>query len=230
MKDGMDERDALTAMAGEELERELRTYASARLSPDRFASHRMRTAVMEHARTAAPVGVAAPAAHRLDVFSALRVGTRRLAPFALVAALAVGAGSAAGAAAVPGGPLYPVRVWIETALLPAGGEARSDAQRALLNERIDEINGALGAGNNGAADAASNAYDQEIAQALAQAAQDRAALLELRATVARHLAHLQSLVRPNDKAAAQLQRLIAATQATLASIDAKIAALPQPTP
>jgi len=230
MKDDMDERDALTAIAGEELERELRTYASARLSPDRLASHRMRTAVMEHARTATPVGLAAPVPHRLDVLSALRVGTRRLAPFALVAALAVGAGSVAGAAATPGGPLYPARVWVETVLLPAGGEARSDAQQALLNERINEISGALGAGNDGAADAASDAYDQEVDQALAQAAQDRAALLQLRATVARHLAHLQSLAKPNDKAGGQLQRLIASTRETLASIDAQIAALPQPTP
>lgn len=230
MMDDMDEQHALTAIAGEELERELRTYASARLSPDRFASHRMRTAIMEHARTAMPAVVATPLPHRLDVLSALRLGARRLAPVALVAALAIGSGSVAGAAAMPGGPLYPVRVGIETALLPAGGDARADAQRALLNERIDEISGALGAGDGGAADAASNVYDQEVDQALAQAAQDRAALLSLRATVARHLAHLQSLVRPNDKAAGQLQRLIATTQAALATIDAQIAALPQPTP
>lgn len=230
MKDDMDERDALTAIAGEDLERELRTYVSARLSPDRFASHRMRTAVMEHARTAMPAGAPAPASHRLDVLSAFRVGARRLAPFALVAALAIGSGTVAGAAATPGGPLYPVRVWVETALLPSGGNARSDAQQALLNERIDEISGALGAGNGAAADAASNAYDQEVDQAVAQAAQDRATLLGLRDTVARHLAHLQGLVKPSDKANAQLLRLIAKTQATLASIDAQIAALPQPTP
>ncbi|HEX7950732.1 MAG TPA: DUF5667 domain-containing protein [Candidatus Limnocylindrales bacterium] len=229
MKDGM-EQAGLTAIAGEELERELRTYASARLSPDRFASHRMRTAVMEHALAAMPAGLMAPPPHRLDVLSALRVGTRRLAPFALVAALAVGAGSAAGAAAMPGGPLYPVRVWVETAFLPAGGEARADAQQALLNERIDEISGALDAGDKGAAEAASNAFDQEVGQALTQAAQDRVTLLELRETVARHLARLQGLVKPNDKAGAQLQRLITTTRATLAAIDARIAALPTPAP
>lgn len=230
MKDGMDERDALTAIAGEELERELRTYASARLSPDRFASHRMRTAVMEQARTAMPAGLPAAAPHRLDVLSALRIGTRRLAPFALVAALAIGTGSAAAAAATPGGPLYPIRVWVESALLPAGGDARADAQQALLNERMDEISGAIGAGDNGAANAASSAYDQEVDQALAQAAQDRATLLALRATVARHLAHLVSLEKPNGKADAQLRQLIAKTQATLASIDAQLAALPTPAP
>lgn len=228
MKDGMDDRDALTAIAGEELERELRAYASARLSPDRLASHRMRTAVMEQARTAMPIGGQAP--HRLDVLSALRVGARRLGFVALVAALAIATGTAAGAAAMPGGPLYQAKIWIETALLPAGGEARTNAQEALLNERLNEVSGAIGAGDNGAADAASNAYDQEVSQALAQATQDRADLLQLRATVVRHLAHWQGLVKPNDKSDTQLQRLIATAQATLASIDAQLAALPQPTP
>jgi hypothetical protein len=226
MMDTTNERE-LTAMAGEDLERELRSYAGVRLSPDRFASHRMRTAVMEHARVALPAASTVP--HRLDVLASLRLGTRRLAPIALVAALAVGAGTAAGVAASPGGPLYGVRVWAETAFLPAGGQARADAQEALLNERLGEISGAVGAGNDSAANAASDAYNQEMGQAVATAAR-RADLLQLRATIARHLAHLQSLARPTDKASGQLQRLIASTQAALATVDAKIAALPTPTP
>jgi hypothetical protein len=223
----IDERDT-RRIAGEELERELRTYASVRLSPDRFASDRMRAAVLAHARTlpvATPLGIVA-APRRLDFLAAFRLGTRRLAPVALVAAIAIGAGSAAGVAASPGGPLYQTRIWLETALLPAGGEARADAQAAQLNERIDEITGAVDDGDVGAADAAANAYDQEVDQAVSTAAQSRADLLQLRATIVRHLAHLQSIGHTTDKATANLQKLIAKDQAALATIDAKLAALP----
>ena len=45
MMDATRDRD-LTRIAGEELQRELRAYASVRLSPDSSASLRMRTAVM----------------------------------------------------------------------------------------------------------------------------------------------------------------------------------------
>jgi hypothetical protein len=223
----IDERDT-TRIAGEDLERELRTYASVRLSPDRFASDRMRAAVLAHARTlpvVSPLGIVA-APRRLDFLAAFRLGTRRLAPVALVAAIAIGAGSAAGVAASPGGPLYETRIWLETALLPASGQARTDAQAAQLTERLDELTGAVDHGDVGAADAATNAYDQEVDQAVSSAAQSRADLLQLRATIVRHLAHLQSLGHASDKATANLQRAIAKAQAAIAAIDAKLAALP----
>jgi len=229
----MNDRDT-TRIAGEELERELRTYASARLSPDRFASQRMRAAVLDQARLL-PLEVEPARSHRLDVLAAFRLGIsrlsgRRLAPVALVAALAIGAGSAAGVAASPGGPLYDARLWLETALLPTNGVARTDAQEAQLSERIDELTGAVGDGNTAGADAAANAYGQEVDAAVTSAAQSRADLLQLRITVARHLAHLQSLALPNDKASANLRILIAKAQAALAAIDAKLAALPTSTP
>ena len=223
----MNERDT-RRIAGEELERELRAYAGARLSPDRLTTERMRIAVLEQARLLrlSPVP---PRAHRIDVLAAFRLGFKRLAPIALVAALAIEVGSTAGVAASPGGPLYDTRLWIETALLPAGGLARTDAQEAQLSERIDEVTGAVADGNTTAAAAAANAYGQEVTQAVSSAAQSRADLLQLRATIVRHLAHLQGLVRPNDKSAANLEKLIAKAQAALDTIDAKLAALP-PTP
>jgi hypothetical protein len=222
-----DDRDT-TRIAGEELERELRTYASVRLSPDRFATERMRASVLAQARMV-PLGTVAPP-RRLDVLAAFRLGTRRLAPVALVAAIAIGAGSAAGVAASPGGPLYGTRIWLETALLPAGGQARADAQAAQLTERLDELTGAVDDGNEAAADAAANAYDEEVDQAVSSAAQSRAELLQLRATIVRHLAHLQSLGRPSDKATANLLKSVANAEAAIAAIDAKLAALPAATP
>lgn len=224
----IDERDT-TRIAGEELERELRTYASARLSPDRFASQRMRAAVLARAATMPRVARVEPR-QPLGFFDTFRLGTRRVAFVALVAVLAIGTGTAAGVAASPGGPLYGARLWVETALLPAGGQARTDAQAAQLNERLDEITGAVDKGDVAAADAATNAYNQEVDQAVSSAGEMRAQLLSLKATIIRHLAHLQSMGRPNDKAAANLEKLIARNQAALASINAKLAALPDPTP
>lgn len=225
MMDATRDRD-LTRIAGEELQRELRAYASVRLSPDSSASLRMRTAVMERARSTTPARITAP---RPGLQARFRLGVRRASFIALVALLAVGTGTVAGVAAMPGGPLYQARVWVEVALLP-GGAARMDAQQALLGERIDEIAGAVDEGNDGAADAAANAYSQQVDQAISSAAKDRANLLKLRGTIVRQLAHFESIVKPNDKSAANLRRLIARTQASLDAIDAKLAALQAPAP
>jgi len=211
-----------TTHQDEEVERELAAYASARLSPDRFATTRMRAFVMEHARQqTAPVP-----APRFGGFFALRVSLRGLAAVALVAVLAISGGAATALAASPGGPLYGVRVQIETALLPSSGIARADAQIGLLNERSEEITDAVDSGNAAGADAAADAYGDQVDQAIAGAAAQRAALLDLRATLVKQLAHFQSLVKPNDASAANLQKLIAKTQAAIAAVDAKLAALP----
>lgn len=211
----------------EDVERTLGAYASARLSPDHWASNRMRAAVIEHARTAQ----SAPA-RRLDVLGRLGLGLRRLSFVALVAALAIMVGTSAGVAAAPGGPLYGVRVQIETALLPATGVARTDGQVGLLDERTDEITNAIDAGDVNAADAAANAYGNQVDQAISSTdqgstvtAQRIADLQQLRTALARQLAHFQSIGRPNDKSEANLQRLIARTQAAIVAIDAQLAAL-----
>jgi hypothetical protein len=212
----------------EEVERELAAYASARLSPDRLASNRMRVAVIEHGRTRA---AAAGGHHALDVLAPFRLRLRRLAPVALVAAIAITGGTTAAVAASPGGPLYGVRLQIETALLPASGSARTDAQIGLLDERADEITNAVDDGNSAGTDAAANAYGDQVDQTIdgtgagTDVAAQRGALLDLRATLEKQLAHFQSIVKPNDKSAGNLQSLIAKTQAAIATVDAKLAAL-----
>jgi hypothetical protein len=215
------ERFDTTEHVDDDLERELRAYASARLSPDRYASVRMRAAVLEHARA-----TQAPESHRLDVLGLLRIRVRRLAPIALVAALAISAGTVAGVAASPGGPLYGLRIQIETILLPSSGRARAEAQIGLINERAEEITDALDNGNAGGADAAVDAYDNQLRDALRNAAAQRAVLMDLRASLVQKLNHFQSLVKPNDTASANLQKLIAKTQAAIAEIDSKLAGLP----
>jgi hypothetical protein len=227
MTNRLDDWDPYELEEGD-VERRLRAYAGARLSPDAWTSIRMRAAVIEHGRD----GLAAGTRHRLDVLAPFRLGIlRRAAPVALVAALAVGAGGVAGVAASPGGPLYDARLWVETAMLPSSGDARLAAQVAHINDRIDEAASAVDAGNASAADAALNAYDSQVDQALANAAADRAELLQLRESIARHLAHLETLAKPTSKASVQLQRAIAKSKSALADIDRQLAALgPAPTP
>ena len=228
MTNGMDDWDPYELEDGD-VERRLRAYAGARLTPDARTGVRIRTAVIEHGRERR---AASATRHGLDVLGPLRIGIlRRAVPVALVGVLAISGGAMAGVAASPGGPLYDTRLWVESAFLPASGAARLDAQVAHIGDRIDEATGALDAGDGSAADAALNAYDNQVDAALAAAAADRAELLQLRASIARHLAHLQSLVKPNSKSAIQLQRAIAKSVAALADIDRQLAALgPAPTP
>jgi hypothetical protein len=225
VKDGMGQ--VSRPIGDEDVERELRAYASARLSPDRFASIRMRAAVIERAHMASPTGD-----REGRVSRSLRLRLRRLAPVALVAAIAITAGTAAGVAAAPGGPLYTVRIQIETALLPSSGIGRADGQVGLLNERTQELTDAVQAGDTNAADAAADAYGNQVDQAISSTdqasnsiAQQIADLEQLRTTLAHQLAHFESIAKPNDKAASNLQKLIAKTQASIATIDAHLASL-----
>src|SRR3954471_12529419 len=121
-----------TRFADGELERRLRVYAGARLSPDASASARMRAAVIERGRELRPQPV------RLPFWERLGLAGRRVVLGGLVAVLAVMAGGTAALAASPGGPLYGTRLAIETALLPAAGDARSAAQVNQIDERVGE--------------------------------------------------------------------------------------------
>ncbi len=202
----------------DELARRLRAYAGARLSPDPWASIRMRTAVIEHGHAAR-----AEASRR----SGWRRLIRPLRVVALVGVLAVATGASAALAASPGGPLYGARLWVESALIPLSGDPGA-ARVDLIDQRLDEVTAAVNAGNANAANAAGNAYSNEVDQAAQAAAQNRADLLALRATVARQLTHLQGLTTPNSRAQANLDRLIANARGALATIDARLAALPTP--
>ncbi len=201
----------------DELVRRLQAYAGARLSPDQWASVRMRTAVIEHGRAAR---AAAPRRY------GWRQLVRQLGFVALVGVLAIATGSSAAFAASPGGPLYDARLWVETALIPFSGDPGA-ARVDQIDQRIDEVTSAVNAGNGNAANAAGNAYTTEVDQA-AQAAQNRADLLALQAAVSRQLTHLQGMAHGSPKAQANLNRLIANAQAALADINAKLAALPAP--
>jgi len=216
---GQTERmDDLDHVEDGELERLLRAYAGARLSPDQWASLRMRAAVIEQGR-----GARAAAAQRFS-------WRRLLGPavfVGLVAILAVGTGATAALAASPGGPLYDARLWLESAVVDVNGG--STALRVdQMDERINEITAAVDDGNTNAAAAAGSAYTTEVTAA--QAAEDRADLLALRATITRHLTHLQNMSHASPKAQANLDKLVARAIAALAEIDRKLAALPPTSP
>jgi hypothetical protein len=202
-----------------ELEQLLRTYAGARLSPDQWASVRMRAAVIEHGRDARSTATPRSAWARL-LRPAVFVG--------LVVVLAVGTGASAALAASPGGPLYDARLWVEGAILTVNGGSTT-LRADQIAERIDELTTAVDDGNSNAADAAGNAYGAEVAAA-AQAAQGRADLLVLRATIVNHLDRLQSMSHGSPKAQANLDKAIAKSVAALAEIDQKLAALASPAP
>ena len=207
-----------------ELERRLRAFASERLSPDAWASVRMRATVIEHGRE-----LRAKRAERRLGFNILM---RRGATVGLVSVIAIATGTTAALAASPGGPLYGVRLQIEAAFLPYAGPARTNAEIGLLNERTGEITDAVQAGNDSAAKAAADAYGSQVDEAVSSAggsadvAARRAELLSLRATLVRQLNHFQSLIKPNDRSSSNLNRLIARTQAAIAAVDAKLRALP----
>ena len=198
-----------------ELERRLRAYAGARLSPDQWASLRMRAAVIEHGRAARGE---TPTTRRW------RLAWRPVLFVALVGVLAVGTGTTAALAASAGGPLYGTRIWVETTLVSLAGN-RPDAQAALVDQRLGEAADAAGAGNDAGANAALSAYDTEVAAAIAASAENRANLEHLRAVIAKRLDHLQGMDKSSPKAAAQIARAIAKAEASLAEIDAQLEAL-----
>ena len=207
-----------------ELGRLLRAYAGARLSPDQWASIRMRAAVLEHGQAAQGQAAQAAAGRRFSWLRVLRPATL----VGLIAILAVGTGASAALAASPGGPLYDARLWVETTVLNlSGGSAQLRVDQ--MDERIDELTNAVDNGNANAADAAGNAYGAEVSAA-AQAAQNGADLQALRAAIANHLAHLQNMAHSSSKAQANLDRLIAKDIAALATIDSRLAALQSSSP
>jgi hypothetical protein len=210
----------------DELEQRLRAYADARLSPDQWATIRMRAGVIEHGR-AMPTYGGAPAA---AASRGWRLAWRSGLFLALAGVLAVGSGASVALAAAPGGPLYDARVWVETAIVSLAGN-QSDAQAALVDQRLGEASDAAGAGNEAGAQAALNAYDAEVAQAIAGAAKNRVALERLQALIERRVDHLKGLDPANARAAAQIDKAIAKAKAALDTIDAKLKALgPEPSP
>jgi hypothetical protein len=198
-----------------ELARRLEAFADLRLSLSASSATRMRAAVLNAAHRRAALieaGVTSGAA------GSTRSGRSRLGsrfdwpswrrPLAAVLAgsmtLALLAGTAVGAR--PGGPLYGVRLWTETANLPTDLGDRAKAESTRLQERIDEAETASSAGDTLATEAALVAYSSIIAEAAQTSGADVRAAAELKATVKRQVVVLTRLVQvvpPSARPAAE---------------------------
>lgn len=170
--------------AGTELERLLALYARARLSPDPSATARTRARVMREARLS--FEAARIAMHVAPALAASRASLRRRMVMPFLAA-AVWAGIAVGtiSAAQPGGPLFPTRMWVEAAALPAAPAARTAAELDRLDARIAEALTGIARGDRAAVEAALAAYGQIADEATAQSAGNS----DLEALVAAALDH-----------------------------------------
>jgi hypothetical protein len=179
----------------DELARRLEAYATARLDPDRPSTLRMRARVMDAAarRSASLLALDEATSRPLPLRPRRSAVVRRAASLVLAAALGLVLATGITAASMAGGPLYEARLWIETATLPADGQARTEARVAQLADRLAEVQHALGAGDQDAIAAALAAYRSEIEAALAEADGDDARLARLEAALGTHIAVLEAL-------------------------------------
>ncbi len=211
----------------------LRRYAAERLEPDPEVSRRLRDRfLLEARRRALELAVldgAAPARPERQ----RRTGggrLRRPAVALLAAALTLAALSGAAAAASgPGGPLYGLRLWVETVTLPADARARTEAEIARLEARLAEAADAAEHGNGAAVRAALEAYRETVASALQAAGDDLDRADRLEIVLERHQVVLDALDdRLPDPAAEAVKRTIERNEATIEKIKAR--GKPSPTP
>jgi hypothetical protein len=175
-----------------EIERRLEAYARARLSPDPITVARTRARVMREARLqfeAARSAAADPSA----ALAAHRPLARRVAIPLLAASLWAGVVVGSVAAAQAGGPLYPTRLLIESATLPADGPARATAELDRLDARLAEAMGAAVRGDSDAVSAALGAYRQIADDAIAEAAGDGVLETRVQTALERHVAVLTAV-------------------------------------
>lgn len=188
------------AQAGEmRVMQRLGAFADARLSPDPAAVRRMRARVLREARARFEAGtIAAPAdTDRVTSIADRRPTRRRLrrgAALLLAATLSLAAVGGAALAATPGGPLYGAALWLEEAMLPAGGAARTDAEIERLEHRLSEAGAAVASGNGGAIAAALAAYRETVDDALAAVGGNEAWQARLEAALGTHLVVLETLL------------------------------------
>ena len=118
-------------------------------------------------------------------------------------------------AAAPGGPLYPLRLLVETVGLPADPAARAQANAARLDARMHEASAGLAQDNPGALAAALDAYARIVDEALLNSGSDPARLAELESDLARHRSLLERLLAtvPADGQLAVGQALLTMDQA-----------------
>jgi hypothetical protein len=205
MDDGM---QALNA-GDFELERRFEAYARARLSPDPQATARIRARVMREARL--QHDAARIAAHMAPAMADhRRTPFRRLAVPLLAAAVWLGIAVGSIAASQAGGPLYPARIWVETATLPAAGAGRIDADLQHLDARLGEVLSAATRGDRGGVAAALEAWAQSAEDATQSSGTDEALEDRVAAALSNHQAVLTAVVqnlldKGNDTAAAAIQ-------------------------
>ena len=197
----------------DELERRLGAYASARLAPDRIAVSRMRSSVIEEARMRV-----------LDArLSRRRNSRRRLVAFAMAATLTIGGAASVAAASNAGGPLYPVRIWLETAALSPDESTRALERLHQVDARVLDLERAASAGDANAVAAAIDAYRNAVAAAVdeAETGPDHDRLETLKAALGLHLVVLERLWhRVPDKAMEAIGHAIDASHKAVDRIDA----------
>jgi hypothetical protein len=110
-------------------------------------------------------------------------------PF-LAAAVWLGVAVGSISAAQAGGPLYPTRMWVETALLPIGAEARTAADLNRLDARLAEALSGAARGDRDAVAASLGAYFLIADDAIAESVGDAG----LETTVADALDHHQAVL------------------------------------
>jgi hypothetical protein len=204
----------------DELARRLEAYAEVRLSPELSATTRMRAQVMAAAhrqaalvqadRDRALAAEATPAVDRDRNDRTRRSPWRRSVTLLLAAGLTLAVGVGSAAAAQPGGPLYPVRIWSETLTLPGEADARAQAELKRLADRLAEAAAATGAGDSNAANAALEAYDAIVQEATLGAGNDVSAAATLEAGIRSNIDVLTVLVTRvgNDRASEAIQRAL----------------------
>jgi len=211
-----------------EIERRLDAYARARLSPDRESTARTRARVMREARLrfeAAPI-----VAHITPsvAVAANRSTMRRVAIPFLAASVWLGIAVSTISAAQAGGPLYPTRMWIESATLPTARAERAGAELGRLDARLFEATDGASRGDVGAVQAALDEYRQIADEAIAAAIGDSALETRVAAALDQHLSVLAAVAsslegKGNDTAVeaveASIQRAIARNRAVVDRLD-----------
>ena len=219
------------AGADGEIEALLRRYADDRLGLDAEVRARMRRRFLLEAERRA-VGltvVSGERGARWAVGRPSRGRHRRAVVALLAAALALGALAGAAAASEPGGPLYGLRLWVETVTLPGDARARAEAEIARLEARLSEANQAAEHGNGAAVRAAIEAYRETVAAALQAAGDDLDRADRLEIVLERHRVVLDTLAeRLPEPAADAVQQVIERNEATIEKIKSR--GKPSPTP
>jgi hypothetical protein len=200
-----------TRHADDQVARRLAAYAAARLSPTPDATARMRARVMAAASSTAVVPAPRPVSAPISLAAyRTRLGGRsRVAAALLAAALSVLLVTGAAFASTAGGPLYGVRLWVESVSLPSEPGARTDADVDRLEARLDEAVRAARTGNSSGIAAALAAYRDVLDDALKSDGESLTRSDRLETALARHQLVLATLLEyAPEPARDALQRAI----------------------